>query len=329
MRMRSACGGENGRLMYGGGMIRAIGLAFACLAVAPGAWAQLGQVNLTFQDADGAADTTIFVTVRIDSFVGASTVFFKVDVDAGDLALTHVFPRQSATTANKEITIGQDAMGNPTILVSDFGGGNSVIPNGDLVLLVFRAAAGLTVGEDIPVSGSEASAATPAGSLLSTAVFGGTVDIEGCAQPSAVSILAASNGTLADRVALGWFPVEGATEYVVFRNTTNNFGASEVLAVVEDTQYDDLSAAAATVMMGGCQGQDMPQFQGYHYWVVVSNACGFSPPSPPVTGFRGLAMADARAANEPLHASAGPMLLFAAAGLAWAARRYPRVDLQA
>jgi hypothetical protein len=299
-------------------------LVAGCLAVAfsPTAMAQLGEVNFLFQDGQGPADATIIVPVEILSFVGASTAFFRVEVDEMSLALVDVLPGLSATSAGKGVSVGVDAQNRPTVLVTDFGGGTDVIPNGDLVFLIFRSAAGLSVGTDISVSGSDSSAATPAGDMLTTAVIGANVEIVACTDPARPSFIAASDGTLSDRVSLGWLPVNGASEYAILRNTSNDIGTAEVLANLEETQFDDTSATAAMLVMGGCQGQNVPEFEVYYYWVVAVNACGISPASPVDSGYRGLDAGAIRLQNSPLQASATPIIWLAAvAGFAWTRRR--------
>lgn len=292
-----------------------------CALVAAPAWAQLGEVNLQFEDSEGPADATIIVPVQIVSLVGASTVFFKVDADGASLELVDVFPGQSTVNAGKEVSVGTDMQNRPTILVTDFGGGGDIIQNGDLVFLIFRSAPGLSVGTELPVTATEASAAAPAGDMLSTVAFGATVEIVACFTPARPSFIAASDGTLADRVAIGWLPIAGASEYLVYRNSVNNFGSAELIATVETTIHDDITATAAVVAMGGCQGQTLPQFEAFYYWVVAANACGMSPPSPADTGFRGLDPVK----DAPLEAAATPLIgLALAAGYAFGRRRTGR-----
>jgi len=296
-------------------------LTFVSLVLAiavPSAMAQLGQVNFQFQNSQGPADATIIVPVQLASFIGASTVFFRLDVDATKLDLVDVLPGVSAATANKAVSVGLDAQNRPTVLVTDFGGGMDVIPDGDLVFLVFRSASDLSIGANVPVSGADSSAATPAGSMLTTAVFGASVDIVACTTPPRPSFLAASDGTLPDRVALGWLPVPGASEYRVFRNTSNNFGTAQLIATVDIAQYDDTTAAAAMLTMGGCQGQSVAQFESFFYWVVAANACGQSQASPVDSGFRGLDTTTTRLEATPLQASGMPLIWLAmAGGYAW------------
>ena len=299
-------------------------LLAGCLAAAfsPAAMAQLGVVNFQFQESQGPADANIIVPVQILSFAGASTVFFRIEVDEMSLELVDVLPGPSAANAGKGVSVGIDAQNRPTILVTDFGGGTDVILNGDLVFLIFRSAAGLSVGTDIAVSGSDSSAATPAGAMLTTAVIGANVEIEACTAPTRPSFLAASDGTLSDRVALGWLPVNGASEYKILRNSSNNINSAELLATVDSIQFDDDSATAAMLVMSGCQGQNLPQFEEFFYWVIAVNACGESPPSPVDSGFRGLDAGTTRLQNSPLQASGTPYIWLAlVAGFAWTRRR--------
>ena len=298
---------------------------FIAAGLAPLASAQLGLVNFQFQDSEGPADATIIVPVQIVSLTGASTVFFRLEVDELELMLVDVLPGASTISAGKEVSVGVDMMNRPTILVTDFGGGTDIIQNGDLVFLVMRSASGLSIGTDITVSGSDASAATPSGDMLTTAVFGANVEIVTCTTPSRPSFLAASDGTVVDRVALGWLPVAGASEYQIYRHTANSFASAQLLATVEDTQFDDFTAMAATLSMGGCQGQPLPQLEAYFYWVVAANVCGESAPSPVDSGFRGLAVASANPRETPLHASGTPFIWLAiAAAYAVNRRRQPR-----
>jgi hypothetical protein len=228
-----------------------------------------------------------------------------------------VFPGASTVNAGKEISVGADMQNKPTILVTDFGGGTDIIQNGDLVFLIFRSANGLGIGTEISVTGSEPSAAAPNGDMLSTVAFGSVVEIVACFTPAQPSFIVASDGTLSDRVAIGWLPIAGASEYLVYRNSVNNFVGADLIATVETTIHNDVTATAAALAMGGCQGQALPQFEAFFYWVVASNVCGMSPPSPVDTGFRGLDPAK----DLPLQASATPLLgLILVAGYAFRRR---------
>ncbi len=80
----------------------------------------------------------------------------------------------------------------------------------------------------------------------------------------------ASNGTYTDRVQLGWTPANGANDYQVYRNTTNNSGAATMVAGnVTTTAYDDMSVQAGST---------------YYYWLKASNGNGTSDFSSMATG---------------------------------------------
>jgi PKD repeat protein len=81
----------------------------------------------------------------------------------------------------------------------------------------------------------------------------------------------ASDGAWSDRVRILWNASAGATNYHVYRNTTNNSNTATDLGSVTSAGADDFSAVAGTT---------------YWYWVKAFNALGGSPFSSPDTGYR-------------------------------------------
>ncbi len=69
-----------------------------------------------------------------------------------------------------------------------------------------------------------------------------------CAASSLLQ-LSASEGSFPDRVELSWNPIAGATEYVVFRNSTT-------IASVSDVRFSDTGASAPTIDTGAIIASD-------------------------------------------------------------------------
>ena len=91
--------------------------------------------------------------------------------------------------------------------------------------------------------------------------------------PSAPTSVAATQGTLSDRVRLTWTASPGATGYQVYRSTTNNSATATLLngTDVTGTLFDDLTAVSGTT---------------YFYWVKADNAAGTSGFSAVASGSR-------------------------------------------
>ncbi len=78
--------------------------------------------------------------------------------------------------------------------------------------------------------------------------------------PSAPTGVTASDGTHADKVALTWNAVDGATSYIVYRGTEDDSSSAVELACdVTGVAYDDTTAVPGTT---------------YYYWVKAVNASG-------------------------------------------------------
>lgn len=80
-----------------------------------------------------------------------------------------------------------------------------------------------------------------------------------CAAPAIPTGVAATDGTLCDRVSVSWNPVSGATSYQVWRSTTNNSATASMEGLTGSSPYADFTATPATP---------------YYYWVKAANACG-------------------------------------------------------
>jgi hypothetical protein len=92
---------------------------------------------------------------------------------------------------------------------------------------------------------------------------------EVCTAPAAPASISASDGTFADRVEVQWPTVTGATEYRVWRATTNAVSAATPLTGwVNFTTFNDTTATAAVVPeASGCQGAGDPTITVFFYWV--------------------------------------------------------------
>ncbi len=79
--------------------------------------------------------------------------------------------------------------------------------------------------------------------------------------PAAPSRCRATNGSFCDRVEVTWRGVSGATQYLIFRGTSNNSANAVQIGTSTTTLFNDTTAVAGTT---------------YQYWVKAQNACGTS-----------------------------------------------------
>ena len=112
----------------------------------------------------------------------------------------------------------------------------------------------------------------------------------GAPGPAAAN-LSASDGNPANLVRITWDAMDGAQSYQVYRSISNDEATAILIsAVLADTTYDDVTAAAPTVTPGqGCFAEDVVTFAVYYYWVTTLYECGESALGTPDTGYRGLA----------------------------------------
>ena len=85
--------------------------------------------------------------------------------------------------------------------------------------------------------------------------------------------VAASDGTYAGWITVTWNAVEGAEGYTVYRGTTNDPDAAQVVSSVSSVSFVDTTASPGTL---------------YYYWVVATNAASESEKSAYEIGFRSL-----------------------------------------
>ena len=91
-------------------------------------------------------------------------------------------------------------------------------------------------------------------------------------------------------VLVTWSDVPGRTEYRVYRGTDANLaGSAPVSGWITETQFEDTTAAAATMSGGGACSEATPQYTRYTYWVLTRNAGGEGGYSAPDEGYRGAA----------------------------------------
>ena len=83
----------------------------------------------------------------------------------------------------------------------------------------------------------------------------------------------ATDGTSATGVTVSWNATPGAEGYKVYRGTSNNPDAAEVVSSVPSVSFDDTTAAPGTL---------------YFYWVTATNAVSESAKSAVETGFRSI-----------------------------------------
>ncbi|MBL8878304.1 MAG: hypothetical protein JNG88_04210, partial [Phycisphaerales bacterium] len=89
--------------------------------------------------------------------------------------------------------------------------------------------------------------------------------------PGAPTGVAATDGTVCANVTVTWNAVAGATNYEIWRNTSNDSGTAALLATDTASPYNDASATVNVT---------------YFYWVKAVSACGTSGFSNSDSGFR-------------------------------------------
>jgi fibronectin type 3 domain-containing protein len=85
--------------------------------------------------------------------------------------------------------------------------------------------------------------------------------------------LYATDGTSATSVTVSWNVTPGAEGYAVYRGTTSNADAAQVLVSTADAAFEDTTVSPGTL---------------YYYWVVATNAVCESAKSASETGFRSI-----------------------------------------
>ncbi|MBR6733506.1 MAG: InlB B-repeat-containing protein [Kiritimatiellae bacterium] len=96
---------------------------------------------------------------------------------------------------------------------------------------------------------------------------------EGSLKIGAPTGVYATDGTSATGVTVSWNATPGAEGYKVYRGTSNNPDAAEVVSSVPSVSFDDTTAEPGTL---------------YFYWIVATNAVSESAKSAVETGFRSI-----------------------------------------
>jgi fibronectin type 3 domain-containing protein len=101
---------------------------------------------------------------------------------------------------------------------------------------------------------------------------------------TAPTSVAASDGTYTDKVSVTWNASSGATQYEVYRNTSNSHTGETLLTSTQSSSpYDDTSADPG---------------ETYYYWVKACNVNGCSDYSSFDTGYRSLTAPTGVAASD-------------------------------
>ena len=108
------------------------------------------------------------------------------------------------------------------------------------------------------------------GSTLS-AIAGGWSQASAGLAPATPTSVSASRGIYTNKVRVTWAEGTNATEYVVYRNASNNWASAAAIAACDTVAMYDDSAAGAS--------------QTNWYWVQATNAVGVSGPSASDTGW--------------------------------------------
>jgi fibronectin type 3 domain-containing protein len=95
----------------------------------------------------------------------------------------------------------------------------------------------------------------------------------GCFQLSPPTGVTATDGVYCDRVFVDWNASTGASQYYLYRNTTNSTSGATLLTSTTATSYNDSSASASGT--------------GYYYWVRSDSNCDTSSYSAAAYGYRG------------------------------------------
>ena len=102
---------------------------------------------------------------------------------------------------------------------------------------------------------------------------GYSTGVVGSRKVAAPTGLYATDGTSAAGVTVSWSGVAGASGYAVYRGTSNDSSAAQVVASTANTTIDDTTANPGTL---------------YFYWVVATNAVSTSEKSTVEMGFRSI-----------------------------------------
>lgn len=154
------------------------------------------------------------------------------------------------------------------------------------------------------VSFTKALTSLPAGTTIYARAFGtnsaGTgygSEVSFLTKPAAPTNVAATDGTYTDKVTITWTKPTGATNYHVWRDTTD-LGAAGDVATFDDTGADapTITAGSAVASDGTSNAQVDLSLSGssanngttHTYKVVASNATGNSADSATNTGYRGV-----------------------------------------
>ncbi|MEK7795258.1 MAG: cohesin domain-containing protein [Candidatus Hydrogenedentota bacterium] len=234
--------------------------AFVLLSISAAA-----QTTLTIGTVQGEAGSRVTVPVTIANVgVDPTIIIFFIDFDGA--ALT--FVEGEAGDAVPEGKIVDILDGENAVAIAIFGLNLDPILDGTLVTLTFDIAAGAT-GE-IVLEGRQTSSATDAeAQSIGLALIAGSIGLICGDLPAPQNVQAGDDDP--DGVHVTWNAVTSATEYRVFRNTTDQSASSSaVSAWLTETEFFDESAAGLGGGGGGCAqpSETLTLF----YWVVARSA---------------------------------------------------------
>lgn len=269
-------------------------LAALSVPTIPGAVAEADLI-VYIDDTDSFANGPAHIGLNLDALTPPSAIQLQVLFNPAKLTFRSAVAGQSVLASGKQIAaaVSPFVPGVLTVVISGTSGTGvtSVLSNGNLATLTFSVYAGAVAGDNIPVQGGLITASTPGAVFIPSAISDGTVIIGQCSAPSTPQGLTATKGTFSDRIRITWNPAARASDYVLYRNTSNNRTTASTIGIVQwNTQYDDFTAAALITgsSSGGCSGSNGSPggIAQYYYWVVARNSCGNSGSSAAAQGYR-------------------------------------------
>jgi hypothetical protein len=246
-----------------------LGVVVMTLIALPAAAQQSGlQISVAERAADAGATVQVPVSIMATGAQPTTLTFF---IQYNPLLLTF---NEAATTLAPGLSF-KDLAHTPTSQPGGHGftvsGGFEEIPDGAVVLVAFDVAAQATA-QTLAVELTDASAAdVNADDFVNIALIDGAISI-GCV-PSAAPTPTASQDR-SDGVLVEWESVTGASEYRVYRSTSDAVGGATPIGDWQ-TATSFLDTTAAPPSAGSSMGCGNPQvITEYHYWVLSRTLIG-------------------------------------------------------
>lgn len=268
------------------------------------AYAQGGAVLTIGSDSGVIGDeVTIPITLTTNGTEPAA-LYFRVLFDSASLQYKGASAGPAATEAFKDVAVNVLAPGTLRFLISM---GLTAMDDGVVAYVTFEIIS-TENGETFTLVGEDSTASDPDGDLIALDIVPGAIEVT-CVGPDAPETVTASEGR-ADGVMVTWTAPVDATEYRVYRSTTNNPASAAGISVwTASLNFLDVTAAVPTVTGGGCAPRVVTN-RPYFYWVRARNIDGCPGPlSTSAEGYRGKSksfLSDAKTLEQSLPSRPAP-----------------------